>query len=196
MNVKILRSYNFKKDLWSGGSTTEIYIYEENSSYKERNFSFRISSATVELDESNFTLLPNINRIIMTIEGSIEISHDGVNKRKLQPFEPYNFYGGDKTISYGKCVDFNLMLKNGFCGKVYSKEIKGFIDEEVKEGTLFKGIYSLSDRLKIECDGVEYSLGKNDFFVINNENFEKLNFKIYNETQNIHKMIVVEVGKI
>ncbi len=43
-----------KISTWSGGTTTELFIYPEVAEYSERNFDFRISTATVEVEESNF----------------------------------------------------------------------------------------------------------------------------------------------
>lgn len=40
---------------WSGGKTTQLFIYPENSEYAKRNFLFRISSATVDCERSEFT---------------------------------------------------------------------------------------------------------------------------------------------
>ena len=49
---------------WSGGNTTEFYIFPQDSTYAQRDFQIRISSATVDDPESDFTLLPDFNRII------------------------------------------------------------------------------------------------------------------------------------
>ena len=46
---------------WSGGSTTEFYIYPPQSSYSQRDFAIRISSATVDVESSEFTLLPGLS---------------------------------------------------------------------------------------------------------------------------------------
>ena len=34
---------------WASGTSTEIFIYPANGSFADRNFLFRISTATVEL---------------------------------------------------------------------------------------------------------------------------------------------------
>ena len=39
---------------WSGGRTTEIFIFPVGERYSDRNFLFRISTAEVELDSSDF----------------------------------------------------------------------------------------------------------------------------------------------
>ena len=52
--VRIIAASDMPVSLWSGGRTTEIYIAPEGALYAERNFLFRISTAEVELEESDF----------------------------------------------------------------------------------------------------------------------------------------------
>ena len=40
---------DYKVSKWSGGDTTELYLYPENGDYRSGNFQLRISSATVEI---------------------------------------------------------------------------------------------------------------------------------------------------
>ena len=44
--------------VWSDGTTTQLLIAPEGAHYAARDFLWRVSSATVELDESDFTPLP------------------------------------------------------------------------------------------------------------------------------------------
>ena len=39
---------------WSGGATTQLAIAPKGAVYADRDFLWRLSSATVELDESDF----------------------------------------------------------------------------------------------------------------------------------------------
>ena len=55
-NKMILKkAEDFVTSKWSGGSTTELYIYPPQAVYREGNFKCRISSATVEVEKSDFT---------------------------------------------------------------------------------------------------------------------------------------------
>ena len=98
---------------WSGGATTELLIRPRGTAYAQRAFLCRISSATVELDESTFTPLPDYDRLIATLEGEIDLIHDGGDSIHLRPYEVHAFDGGSATRSYGRCRDFNLMLRKG-----------------------------------------------------------------------------------
>lgn len=54
---------------WSGGTTTQLFIYPPEASYAARNFLFRISTATVETETSTFTDLTGFNRILLLLNG-------------------------------------------------------------------------------------------------------------------------------
>lgn len=72
MKFKVLNKLNYKKTNWSGGDTTELYIYPEDSRYQKRDFLFRLSSATVNLEKSAFTKLDGVSRKLMLLSGEIE----------------------------------------------------------------------------------------------------------------------------
>ena len=103
----------YKTAAWSGGTTTELLIGPRDAVYADRDFLFRISSATVDLEESLFTALPDYDRFIATLEGTITLSHDGGEPVVLEPFQVHAFDGGSRTLSLGRCRDFNLMLRKG-----------------------------------------------------------------------------------
>ena len=63
--------------VWSGGTTTQLLIAPEGAHYAARDFLWRVSSATVELDESDFTPLPEYERLIATLQGGITLTHNG-----------------------------------------------------------------------------------------------------------------------
>ena len=113
--AEVLHRDDYRVTAWSGGTTTELSIEPRDSIYADRDFLWRLSSATVELEESDFTSLPDYDRIIMTLEGSIELRHNGGGWMELPEYTPYSFDGADDTQSIGKVVDFNLMLRKGKC---------------------------------------------------------------------------------
>lgn len=113
LNVTRLTAADYATSQWSGGSTTQIAIEPAGAVYAERDFLWRLSSATVELEESLFTALPDYDRLIATLSAPIELSHDGGERFELSPYAVHAFDGGAETRSWGKCVDFNLMLRKG-----------------------------------------------------------------------------------
>ncbi len=101
---------------WSGGTTTELAISPAGASYAARDFDWRISTATVETEQSDFTHLPGYDRILMVLEGELKMVHDtGTEQRsvQLQSFEQSSFDGDWKTTGYGKVRDFNVMFRYG-----------------------------------------------------------------------------------
>ena len=150
---------------WAGGTTSELYIYPEGSFYAERNFGFRISTATVEVDESVFTDLPGFKRHIMTLEGNLTLIHEGHHKIRLGPYEKDFFLGEWNTKSEGKCKDFNLITGKGYRGEL---EIIPPDTELYLSTDKFNGFYALEDNTEAEIlisgkEPVKEILKKNDF---------------------------------
>lgn len=111
-NIKIIRNNEHNTSEWSGGTTTQLCIYPYDSEYKELNFKWRLSSARVDVDESVFTHLPRIKRKIMILDGELLLEHQNHYSVKLKQFEQDAFCGDWKTKSYGKVIDFNLMMND------------------------------------------------------------------------------------
>lgn len=112
MIIRHLTAGDFRTAAWSGGTTTELFLYPETGSYAARDFLFRISSATVDLAESDFTALPGVERYITPLEGSFTLTHPGLPPVELAPLAaPYRFPGDIPTHCVGRATDFNLMLK-------------------------------------------------------------------------------------
>ncbi len=112
MHILHLTSNDYKTSKWSGGTTTELFIWPQGADYAAREFTFRISSATVELAESDFTPLPGVERWITPLSGGFTLTHPGKAPVVLGPLAaPYRFCGGEPTHCVGRATDFNLMLK-------------------------------------------------------------------------------------
>ena len=120
MNIDIYKAEDFKTTKWSGGSTTELYIHPLTANYAAGNFNFRISSATVEIENSDFTILPGVSRQLMVLKGSIKVSHKNHHEIQLNKREIDCFEGSWQTSAVGTCVDFNLMTKGNTEGKISS----------------------------------------------------------------------------
>lgn len=119
-NIKILKKTDFKTTAWSGGDTTQIYIYPETARYEEQDFMYRVSMASVLSELSRFTKLENYDRILTVLEGSIELRQEKqMPLISLNPLEPFRFGGEIPVISYGQCKDFNLMFQKGMDGQVW-----------------------------------------------------------------------------
>lgn len=112
MKILHLTEKDYKVGLWSGGSTTELFIWPEGADYSKREFTFRVSSARVDLEESDFTPLMGVTRYITPLTGGFTLTHPGNAPVVMGPLsEPYRFSGEIRTHCVGKATDFNLMLK-------------------------------------------------------------------------------------
>lgn len=136
-DIEIIKKNQHKTSKWSGGTTTELYIYPKDSLYADRNFKWRLSSAKVDVEQSTFTSLPGIARIIMIVEGELLLQHEGHHSTTLKALEQDSFSGEWITNSVGKVVDFNLMMAQGYNGKL---ESISFNKDEVKDIMLHSSI--------------------------------------------------------
>lgn len=152
---------------WSGGTTTQLMIYPEGSDYAKRDFLFRISSAKVELEESNFTHLPGVHRRLMILEGALEVQHQEHHAIRLQKFDIDEFEGDWQTHAKGKVTDFNLMTKAPAQGKLEAKILTQ--NERWQPGAenyRTIGLYILSGRIRASTAQFATALSQGDFVLI------------------------------
>jgi uncharacterized protein len=157
MNYKVIKASSLKSSPWSGGETTELFIYPGDAEYSTRNFNFRLSTATVKVEESTFTALPGITRTLMVLDGEMTLTHGAHHTAKLGRFDSDNFKGDWQTSSKGKCTDFNLMTMGDTEGTVESlpvnkgKQIFISFSENIQQLV----IYVYSGQIKIEDTTIE-----------------------------------------
>ena len=113
MRYELRKEEDYSISRWMGGKTKELAIFPPDSKYIDRDFIWRLSSATVELEESDFSKLPDYDRVLMVMEGSAVLTYDGKRSIRLKELEQDSFDGGAKTKSYGKITDFNVMVRKG-----------------------------------------------------------------------------------
>ena len=119
-----LTAESFVVSSWAGGVTTQIAIAPPCAAYADRDFLWRVSSASVETETSDFTPLPDYWRWITPLTGSMTLFHDGGDGVRLAPYEVHRFDGGAATRSQGRCTDFNLMLRKGEAqGQMYARRL-------------------------------------------------------------------------
>lgn len=113
MEWTLLTQDEYLTTLWSGGTTTQLAIAPEGAVYADRDFLWRLSSAKVELEHSDFTALPDYNRLISVFHGELDMKIDQGERFHLEPLTVRSFDGGVPVESWGQCTDFNLMLRKG-----------------------------------------------------------------------------------
>ena len=110
MDVEIIKKSDTKIATWSGGTTSEIFIYPKESSFEQRDFNFRLSIATVEIEESEFTCLPDVNRTLMVLKGNLSLIHENQHTVQLKEFEQDSFKGDWNTKSKGKVTESEKVI--------------------------------------------------------------------------------------
>lgn len=200
-SIRHKNSSEYHTSNWSGGTTTELGIGPEGSRYADREFLWRISSATVDLDESTFTALPDYDRIIMTLEGEMDLCHNDGEWKHLKAFETHSFDGGDDTVSRGKVVDFNLMTRKGAAGG----EMIPLVFQE--DGAVYESDIVLSDmktyhEIMIYCccgqttvvfeDKSEHVLEEKESLWVNGD-FSEASWKVFGEAGTRAVMTAVRV---
>lgn len=151
--MRIIKNADLKTTTWSGGTTTQLFLFPEGSSYEKRDFLFRISTATVEQEESVFTSLPGFKRKLMVLEGELLIKHKGHYEKKLKPFDQDEFDGGWETGAQGRVTDFNLMIAKGISGDLEAIVLNA--GEEKKVGRKLVFGYVFRGSIKINESVVE-----------------------------------------
>ncbi|WP_461641066.1 HutD/Ves family protein [Labilibaculum euxinus] len=168
MNIEIKKADDFNTINWSGGTSTQLYIYPPTSDYQRRDFDFRLSTAMVEVEESDFTYLPGVSRKIMILDGAIEIIHENRYSKKLGKFDTDSFEGDWKTSSIGKCIDFNLMTRGTSKGeiKALSIEKKQIVNLPLEKETDFLIGYIFSGEISLTINQKIHQLQQGNLLVI------------------------------
>ena len=141
-NVTLLRVNDFQVSDWSGGKTKQLYLSPPTGHYGKRNFDYRLSTATVELAESQFSDLSGFHRILMSLDHTLHLHNANRQEETvLAPFTPYVFEGSDSITSRGTCTDFNLIYSDHYQGQMLAISD----GQELTQDEAIQFIYALSD---------------------------------------------------
>ena len=141
-NITLLKSNDFQVSDWSGGKTKQLYLSPPTGHYGKRDFDYRLSTATVELAESQFSDLSGFHRILMSLDHTLHL-HNASRQEEtvLAPFTPYVFEGSDSITIRGTCTDFNLIYSDHYQGQMLAISDR----EELSQDEAIQFIYALSD---------------------------------------------------
>ena len=142
---------HFQAKAWANGTTTELVKYPLDSDFLKRDFIFRISTATVEAEESTFSDFSGLTRILMILEGSLTLIHDGRYQKHLVPYDQDTFDGGCSTRSIGKVRDFNVM---------FNEQARGELQAFQLQATEIETLSILQKRIILFVHTGEFSIGE------------------------------------
>jgi len=170
MNISLLPKKDSKCSVWSGGLTYEYIIYPETANYTDRDFVFRISSATIEQEPSEFTKFKGYHRYLVMLDNclNIEINKE---KKRYEKYEIMEFNSDDEVTSYTKGTDFNWMVseRTGHHKLKIANSNQNYNAEII--------ILFALDTTVIKINEKPYDLEPHDLLVI--ENLEKENIMLH-----------------
>jgi len=146
---------------WASGTSTELFIHPADGNFQKREFIFRISTATVEAEETNFSDFTGLTRILMILRGKLTLIHEDRYTKELNEFNQDTFDGSWKTRSKGKVQDFNLMFNETCKGEVeHYKLLSGEHKEFIKTTErlflfVYDGIFQLENSTTKSGDLIE-----------------------------------------
>lgn len=187
MEYKVYRASDMNISKWTGGKTKQLAIYPENGNYLERDFIWRLSSATCELDESDFSKLPDFNRVLMVLEGNVVLAHQDERVARLDCYDQDRFDGAFKTKSFGKITDYNLMTlkgNEGFLQHIDLGKEPQAIKFQVLEDSFQKssfGFYVDKGYCVVSLNGETVMVNKDEQLVIDGEFDELYEFTVMGE---------------
>ncbi|MBO9585401.1 MAG: HutD family protein [Flavobacterium sp.] len=174
MNVHVFPKKDSKASVWSGGLTYEYVIYPKSANYADRDFIFRISSATIEEVPSLFTNFKGYHRYLVMLDNGLDIE---VNKEKkrYEKHEIMQFNSADEVISYTKGSDFNWMVSE----KISHHKLKITNSNENCNAQIIL-LFSLHATV-IKINEKPYNLNPYDLVVVENVEKENVVLQFSNE---------------
>ncbi len=171
MPITIKRSYELNTTNWTGGTTTELFIFPATANYQQRDFDFRISTAMVAAEQSVFTSLPGYSRKLMVLQGAVSLFHRGHYSKVLTKFDVDEFEGSWETTSQGRCTDFNLMCKLGTEGSMEAEIIEKGKNQriEVAQTVAWFFLYPVKGTLELSVINKTMRVGQGDFAILKND---------------------------
>ncbi len=166
MKLNLTKKEQLQASKWAGGTTTQLAIFPKDAVYKNLDFVFRISTATIDVEESTFTSLPNVNRVIMVLDGELTIQHKNQYSKQLKKFDTDNFSGDWETTSIGRVVDFNVMTRGSAKAAVQGFSLDENLQKEIRLNCDVMAIYVSVGEITIE----NINLFQGDILLIKKEN--------------------------
>ena len=105
MQTKLSKFDQQPVQLWQGGKTRELYIFQG----EDGDSIFEITSSTMDYPETEYSIFEGYDRILMVIDGETVLTHEDGKEAKLTPLVYDEFSGRCKTVSRGLATDYEIM---------------------------------------------------------------------------------------
>lgn len=162
MTIEVIKKEEITTSVWAGGKTNEYVIYPRYAQYADKDFIFRISSATIEVVPSEFTRFNGYRRYLSMLEGDLKLYRQG-KEEYYTTHTLFAFDSEEDITSYSLGKDFNLMLHQSIKDEVVEISSGG-----VNTNAVYLFIFALVDSIAVVND-VCYSMQQYDCLLIINE---------------------------
>ena len=199
MKKHIYTEDNYKLSKWSGGNTRELAIYPEGAEYLDRDFLWRLSSADSDKEESSFTKLPDYDRILMVLDGSVVLAHGEERTANLNAWESDAFDGAIKTKCFGQLKkDYNLIHRKGTRGRMELLELtsEGQHVACSSEGCRCIGLFSAEGYTVVSADGRTDMVKEGQQMVIELDPGEEISLTVMGEGKCIFTEVAFERDEV
>ncbi|ALU27681.1 HutD family protein [Myroides odoratimimus] len=171
MTIELIKKEEIITSVWSGGKTNEYVIYPRDTQYVDKDFIFRISSATIEAVPSEFTRFNGYRRYLSMLEGDLKLYRQG--KEEYYTTHTLFSFGSEEDItSYSLGKDFNLMLHQSI-----KDEVVQISSDGVNTNAVYLFIFALVDSIAVVND-VCYSMQQYDCLLIINEESDDISLTL------------------
>jgi len=177
MMEKTIKKEEFVTTKWTGGETTQLFIFPEEANFSKRDFLFRVSSATFSSTESQFSNFDGYQRYILPLEGNLKVFHKRLYNRDLNKYDVEYFDGGWSTFSKNTldCRDYNFIVKSGYTSSMQILQ-KG--DVLVISSLAVLTIFSVDDfSIELSNSNEDRIIEGFSLFLIETENIEHIKIK-------------------
>lgn len=141
MPFTLIDQSKFISSNWSGGTTTQLFIWPAHATYAARDFDLRISTARVESEESVFTALPGYQRKLLILDGQLSIEHHEHHSARLKPLGVDQFAGAWQTTARGRCTDFNVMTRGSMRAELMGLHLKAGTSKQLPFRSTWKKMF-------------------------------------------------------
>ena len=147
-----------------------MYIYPDGSTINSP-FNFRVSTATINPGEYNFTSFKGYKRLLILLSGSLKLEVDE-KEYFLEPLS-HIFFSGDSHTSSStskNCIDFNLIYKDNIELLEFKIVEKNFIGNSLSSKAI-NIFYNLEESKHAYINTNEYLLNAGDTLIACGNNF-------------------------
>lgn len=170
MRIELIHKREVTPAEWDGGKTWELFIFPKEAKYADRDFDFRISTASIEKSPSTFTRFKGYRRFLVMLTGDLHIIRNG-EKESVKHNQVFKFSSDDEIDSYSSGQDFNLMVKED---KWISSVEVSKSGKETGARLLF--VFAMDD-CEVLCNEESFQLNGGDCLVIDNNEMQLVNLK-------------------